>query len=111
METKVENSSTNCFIYWVALLSAIGGFLFGYDTGIVSGAMVFIKDDFKLDETWQELIVSITVLGAWIFSLVSGYLTDRFGRKTVVLLGSFVFTVGGIIMAIAPEKWTLFVGR
>lgn len=103
------------FVFVVTLLSAIGGFLFGYDTGIVSGAMVFVKDDFNLDDIWQEIIVSITIVGAWLFSLIAGYIADMFGRKPSILLASVVFTVGSVILGVAPVsptgKWVLFVGR
>jgi len=93
------------------MLSAIGGFLFGYDTGVVSGAMVFIRDHFQLDNWWQEFIVSATILSAWIFSMVAGYLTEKFGRKLVILLASLIFTVGAIIMSIAWTKFILLFGR
>jgi SP family myo-inositol transporter-like MFS transporter 13 len=95
----------------MVFLSAIGGFLFGYDTGIVSGAMVFIRDDFELNDIWQEVIISITILGAWIFSILSGSLSDYIGRKRVVIISSIVFTAGSLLMGIAPDKYTLLVGR
>lgn len=52
-----KNQKFTAEIFKVAVLSAVGGFLFGYDTGIVSGAMVFIKEDFKLTSIWQELVI------------------------------------------------------
>ncbi|KAH9405532.1 hypothetical protein TYRP_001386 [Tyrophagus putrescentiae] len=111
-DTEAESSSHHSvFIYLVTVLSAIGGFLFGYDTGIVSGAMVFIRDYFQLSNLWQELIVSATILAAWIFSLSAGALTNAFGRKWVIVLASGVFTVGGFMMALAQSKEVLLVGR
>ena len=102
---------TNGFIYLVTFFSAIGGFLFGYDTGIVSGAMVFIRDEFGLDHWWQEFIVSATILSAWIFSMVSGYLTERLGRKPVIIIASVVFTFGSLLMGFAWNKFILLIGR
>lgn len=99
------------FVYVVAFLSAIGGFLFGYDTGIVSGAILLIKTDLALSDLWQELIVSMTVAFAWIFSSIAGIFTDRYGRKPVILVASFLFFMGSIVMAIAADKWWLLVGR
>ena len=99
------------FIYVVSLLSAIGGFLFGYDTGIVSGAMLLIKADMALNDLWQELIVSMTVAFAWIFSSIAGIFTDAFGRRPVVLIASFLFFIGSVVMAIATGKWILLLGR
>ena len=92
-------------------LSAISGFLFGYDTGIVSGAMVFVKDHFKLNDVWQEVIISITILGAWVFSITAGKLSDKFGRKKVIVWSSLIFTFGSVLMGFSPDKYTLLIGR
>lgn len=81
-------------VFLVAVFSALGGFLFGYDTGIVSGAMVFIKTDLSLNDEWQELVISITILGAWIFSLAASGMATRYGRKKVVYAASLIFTLG-----------------
>lgn len=99
------------YIYLVACLSAIGGFLFGYDTGIISGAMIFVRDVFDLNEWWQESIVSSTLLTAWIFSILSGSITDNFGRKPVIMLSSLIFVAGSILMAIAWNAIFLLAGR
>jgi len=99
------------YIYLVAFLSAIGGFLFGYDTGIISGAMIFIKDVFNLNEWWQESIVSSTLLAAWMFSILSGSATDRFGRKPVIVGSSLVFVLGSALMAVAWNEFFLLAGR
>lgn len=93
------------------MLSAVSGFLLGYDTGIVSGAMVFVRDYFDLDDAWHEYIVSITLLAAAICSWPSGYLTDKFGRKKVIISTCLIFTPGAILMGAAWDPWSLFVGR
>lgn len=98
-------------IYLLTLLSAIGGFLFGYDTGVVSGAMILIREEFELSTVWHELIVSATIGAAFLSALVAGQATDRFGRRPVILCASLVFLVGAIVMGAAPEKVTLLVGR
>ena len=98
-------------IYLMSLLSAMGGFLFGYDTGIVSGAMVFVRKIFNLNSVWQELVVSITILGAWILSIMAGSLSERYGRKAIILIASVIFTIGSIIMGAAWSKWVLLFGR
>ncbi|KAI1306077.1 Proton myo-inositol cotransporter [Halotydeus destructor] len=106
-----KNQKFTFEIFKVAALSAIGGFLFGYDTGIVSGAMVFIKEDLRLSDIWQELIISITIGGAWLFSMFAGYFTDKFGRKKVIISASLIFTAGAMMMGFAWDKYTLLVGR
>lgn len=102
---------TPCFIYVLTFLSTIGGFLFGYDTGVVSGAMLLIRNDFTLTTTWHELIVSATIGAAWMFALIGGWLTDKVGRKPVILFASVVFTAGSIVMGLANSKEILLVGR
>ena len=56
-------------------------------------------------------MVSATILAAWIFSLVAGYLTNMFGRKWIIVLASAIFTIGGIVMAFSPTKEVLLCGR
>ena len=98
-------------VYWLATLSAVGGFLFGYDTGVVSGAMVLVRKDFRLDDIWHEVIVSATVAAAFVFSLVGAWSADRFGRRPTILSASVAFTVGSFLMGLAPGRWTLLLGR
>ena len=69
------------FTLVVAFLAAVGGFLFGYDTGSISGALLYIKNDLNLGTFQQELVVSILPFGAIFGALLAGYITDRFGRK------------------------------
>ena len=108
---SVKKQKFTLVVFWASVLSAIGCFLFGYDTGIVSGSMIYIKEDFNLDSFWQEFEVSITIIGACIFACLSGPSSSRLGRKKMILSAAFVFTVGSVIMAIAWEKYSLLVGR
>ena len=70
---KKKEENIPPFVYTLTFLSAIGGFLFGYDTGVVSGAMILLKDDFRLNSLWQELVVSVTIAAAALFAMVGGY--------------------------------------
>uniref|UniRef100_A0A671Q5S2 Proton myo-inositol cotransporter-like n=1 Tax=Sinocyclocheilus anshuiensis TaxID=1608454 RepID=A0A671Q5S2_9TELE len=107
---SVQHSSP-CFIYTLAFFSALGGFLFGYDTGVVSGAMLLLKREMNLSSLWQELLVSITVGAAAVSSLAGGYLNGLFGRRVCILLASFIFSAGGIILSVAHNKEVLLCGR
>lgn len=99
------------FVYLLAIFSALGGFLFGYDTGVVSGAMLLLKKELNLSALWQELLVSSTVGAAAIAALAGGFLNEVLGRRLCILLASFIFSVGGIILSLAPNKEVLLLGR
>ena len=93
-------------------VASIGGFLFGYDTGIIAGAQLFFKDTWPdIDEVGTELIVSLAQLGALVGSLIGGPLSDIYGRKPVLILGDIMFTLGALIMMLAPTIAVLMVGR
>ncbi|XP_013395118.1 proton myo-inositol cotransporter isoform X2 [Lingula anatina] len=111
MDRIRQEQRTPAFVYVLTLFSAIGGFLFGYDTGVVSGAMILLREEFRLDSLWQELIVSVTIGAAAVFALVGGVLNDSFGRKPVIVTASLIFTVGSIIMGLAIDKYMLLAGR
>ena len=83
--------SLNRSVISLTFLSAVGGFLFGYDTGVVSGAMLLIEDDpdIKPDTLWKELIVSATVGAAWLFALIGGPSNEYFGRKPTILIARY----------------------
>jgi len=107
-EAKHESTA---FVYLLTFLCAIGGFLFGYDTGIISGAIVLVSVKFWLTHVWQEAIVSAPMATAAIFAVLSGFSNDRFGRKPTVLVASFVFTAGALLLAAAQERYMLLIGR
>jgi sugar porter (SP) family MFS transporter len=99
------------YVYVVAGLSALGGLLFGYDTGVISGALLYIKEDFQLTSFLQGAIVSSLLVGAMIGALACGPLSDRFGRRIVILVAAIVFGVGALVAALAPNVATLLGGR
>uniref|UniRef100_A0A8C8DI31 Solute carrier family 2 member 13b n=1 Tax=Oryzias sinensis TaxID=183150 RepID=A0A8C8DI31_9TELE len=106
-----RDTSTRGFVYVLAFFSALGGFLFGYDTGVVSGAMLLLKKRMNLSALWQELLVSSTVGAAAVSALAGGFLNGWLGRRICILLASFIFSVGGVTLALAPDKVVLLVGR
>ena len=109
--SEVTFGNHSRYVYVVAGLSALGGLLFGYDTGVISGALLYIKEDFQLTSFLQGAIVSSLLVGAMIGALACGPLSDRFGRRIVILVAAIVFGVGALVAALAPNVATLVGGR
>ncbi|HEY6494177.1 MAG TPA: sugar porter family MFS transporter, partial [Trebonia sp.] len=89
-----------------------GGLLFGYDTGVVSGALLFLKKDFGgLSSFQQELVTSLLLVGAVVGALTAGRISDRLGRRLTVLITALVFIVGVMLAAFTPTYPVLLVAR
>lgn len=98
-------------VYAVAAVSALGGLLFGYDTGIISGALLYLREDLGLSSRGQEIVVSIILVGAMVGALGSGRLAGRYGRRRVVLWTAVVFAAGAVGAAVAPGTGSLVAAR
>jgi MFS family permease len=98
---SVLMAKTNRFVYVVAAIAAINGALFGYDTGIISGALLYIEKDFALSNFLQELVVSGVLVGAVLGAAVGGRLADHLGRRRLILITAGVFFVGAVGMGLA----------
>jgi SP family galactose:H+ symporter-like MFS transporter len=100
------------FVRVAAAITATGGLLFGYDTGVISGALLFITKDFApLSSFLQGVIVSVLLVGAVTGAIAGGPLSDRLGRRPVVLLAAIIFAVGAIAAALAPNVLILIFAR
>ena len=99
------------FVYVAASFAALGGLLFGYDTGVISGALIFIKREFGLTTTAEEIVVSGVLFGATIGAIVGGKAADLFGRRRVLLVTAAIFGIGALASAAAPSPPILIVSR
>jgi SP family sugar:H+ symporter-like MFS transporter len=90
---------------------ALGGLLFGYDTGVISGALLFIPNDFKLTPFLQGAIVAALLLGAMVGAAFAGRLSDRLGRRQLIIIAAVVFTAGALLAALAPSVAVLIAAR
>ncbi|MGI8650869.1 MAG: sugar porter family MFS transporter [Rubrobacter sp.] len=99
------------FVVVVAFVAALGGLLFGYDTGVISGALPFIDDDFGLSPLSEGLVVSSLLVGAMVGAGFAGRLADTLGRRRVVLIAAVVFALGAIGAGLAPAVWVLILFR
>ena len=97
--------------YLIAGVAALGGLLFGYDTGVISGALLFIREELALSATMQGIVVAIVLAGAVIGAAAAGSLSDRFGRRRVILVAGLLFIAGALFSAIAEGLTLLLGGR
>ena len=110
MKNKAK-SEVNGFVYFAVGVAALGGLLFGYDTGVISGAILFIKNQFSLSATMEEIVVSSVLVGAVVGAIMGGALTGRFGRRKMIILAGIIFTVSAIGTALAPTVAWLIAAR
>ena len=99
------------FVIILALVSAMGGFLFGYDTGVVSGAILKIRKTFLLNSAWLEIIVSVTLAAAAVSAILSGFLCNWIGRRPTLIVSSIVFTIGAAVLGASYHASMLVIGR
>ncbi|CAI2164591.1 11309_t:CDS:10 [Funneliformis geosporum] len=101
------------YVYLCAALSAIGGLLFGYDIGVISGilTMKHFREEFPTGPVKEGTIVSSLLAGCFFGALISGYFADKIGRRFSILGGSLVFIVGSILQATATTFVQLYFGR
>jgi len=97
--------------YLISGVAALGGLLFGYDTGVISGALLFIRQVMSLSPTLQGVVVAIALAGAAVGAATAGQLSDRVGRRGVILGAGLLFIAGAFISAVAQGVVILLIGR
>jgi len=106
-----SDQSARTFMYVAASFAAIGGLLFGYDTGVISGAELFLKEQFALSTFALELIVSGVLVGAAAGALAGGRLADVLGRRKLLIATAIIFAAGAIGCAEAHSVSVLVLSR
>lgn len=99
------------WLYVVAIVASLGGLLSGYDTGVISGALLFINETWLLPDTLQGFLVSSVLIGAVIGAATNGVLADIFGRKKIIMTTAVIFIIGSIMCAFAPNVYVLIISR
>lgn len=98
--------------FWlVAAIASLGGLLFGYDTGIIAGALLFIRTEFALSTFWEGFVAGAALIGAIGGVMIGGHLADSLGRRLLIFICAILFIVASVICGAAPELWTLIAGR
>ncbi len=112
MDLKIPSNSENkTYLSILALIAALGGFLFGFDTAVISGTINFVKDKFVLDALSEGWFVSIALLGCIFGVMTAGFLSDSFGRKLVLILSAVLFSISAIGCVISSSFLELVIYR
>jgi len=99
------------FLYVITGVTAIAGFLYGYDTGIISGALLPITSEFHLGHRMQEIVASAILVGAVIGALSCGTISERIGRKRTIMTVACVFCAGSFCSSISASPYLLALSR
>jgi sugar porter (SP) family MFS transporter len=99
------------YIIGISFISALGGYLFGFDFAVISGALPFLQKQFNLDSYWEGFATGSLALGAMIGCVVAGYVSDKYGRRPGLLGSAVIFAVSSLAMAFSPTRDLFIVSR
>lgn len=108
---KEKAKANSKYFFFITLTAAFGGFLFGYDTAVISGTIGFVKSKFELDSVMEGWFVSSALVGCIIGVAMAGELSDRFGRKTSLIISGFLFSLSAIGCALCGSHTELIIYR
>lgn len=118
MNTGIENSKHQTgkkytyntrYILGISFISALGGYLFGFDFAVIAGALPFLQKHFLLDTYWEGFATGSLALGAIIGCLIAGSVSDKYGRKPGLLIAAAIFAISSLAMAFAASR-DIFIG-
>ncbi|POR31114.1 hypothetical protein TPAR_08692 [Tolypocladium paradoxum] len=113
-EVPIEDTAPSRYLALCVVATAIGGMLFGYDTGVISGILVVIESDLngRLLEHWEkELITALCAGGALLGAVIAGFTADKHGRRPAIWFASVLFTVGALVQATSYSIAQMSAGR
>lgn len=107
----MNNTYNKKLIYVIAIIVATGGLLFGFDTGVISGAIPFLKKDFAVDNNMIELVTAAGLVGAILGAFFCGKAVDYLGRKKIIIFSSIIFAIGALWSGSSPNIYHLIASR
>ncbi|MBI3804221.1 MAG: sugar porter family MFS transporter [Nitrospirae bacterium] len=111
LNEKENRSRLTTYVLVAAAIAAIGGILFGFDTGVISGAILFIVKQWNLTHKQAELATSSVLIGAILGALAGGAMGDRLGRRLSIIYATLLFLAGTVIVSIAGGMTSFLIGR
>ncbi len=109
--TSTNQQFNTGYIISISFISALGGYLFGFDFAVISGALPFLKEQFGLNEYWEGFTTGCLALGAIAGCLVAGWVAEKYGRRPGLLTAASLFTLSSIAMAMAPTRDIFILAR
>jgi SP family arabinose:H+ symporter-like MFS transporter len=107
----VVSAGTRGYLAAISFVAALGGFLFGFDTAVVSGTLEYLRSQFSLTPVMEGIVVSSALVGCMMGALLAGSLSDRFGRKASLVVSAVLFLVSAAGCAVPPDVGWLIVAR
>ena len=101
----------NKFIFSISFISALGGYLFGFDFAVIAGALPFLKEKFMMNEYWEGFTTASLALGCAIGCLTAGNMADKYGRRPGLMLAAIIFFISSLSMAFSPSRDFFIVSR
>src|SRR5687768_8460855 len=106
---KSDQSPYNSrYILALSFISALGGYLFGFDFAVIAGALPFLREEFQLNAWWEGFLTGSLALGCIIGCLIAGFIANRYGRKPGLMLSALVFAASSLGMAFS-EGLAIFI--
>ena len=99
-----RHSYNNTYILGISFISALGGYLFGFDFAVIAGALPFLEKQFGLNEYWAGFATAVLAIGAIIGCLIAGSVGDKYGRKRGLLTAAAIFGLSSLAMAFSPSR-------
>ena len=114
MPDTIEDTKPGAFVWLCAAATAIGGMLFGYDTGVISGVLVVLGDDLggrEVTDSEKEAITALCAAGALVGAVIAGITSDKYGRRPAIWFASVLFTLGAIVQSTSFGVIQMYIGR
>src|SRR6188768_2371733 len=99
LPTSKKNIFNTGYILGISFISALGGYLFGFDFAVISGALPFLQKQFELNAYWEGFATGSLALGAMLGCLIASAVSDKYGRRKGLMAAAVIFSISSLAMA------------